>query len=1536
MSYDGKTPACPPPPPWQRNSQAQMHLGLANQTLVTYAQNQPVYNTNIAMAQQQGQQSQNISLISQMNASQLQPSQIYSQTVSYPSSRGLNPIAFSQQPSSGQSSHSSSSAQLPLGQTASSLAKSHGVFNGIGVVTKMQGDVGFIDKEVFFNKNVCAKGSYPKVGDRVLVEVNYNSKMPFKWNATRVQVVSSSGSSSLSSHSQSRSSLPVPHKSSSYSTSSPTENGSSYSRHRSRRTPSPPRISESKSSRSRDPRLRRDESPYRSDEEERKRRREREKEKYRERKGSTPDRRERSPRRSSPPKKRRSRAIPRYMVQVPTVSLTVKEADVLMLRKRYGNLYVPSDFFFTNIKWPDAFPPNVPFSIHKPCSFHIMRKDVEPVVCGEVPPEPDDADYLFSAKVMLMGSPPIEEMYSKCITTAEEKEKDDERDVVHPSRLINFLVGVRGKNEAMAIGGPWSPSMDGENPQTDVSVLIRTAIRSCKTLTGIDLYRFVELYYRRGEVVQKGRIIPPRIETVVIFLPDVRSCIPTRSEWDALQGKYRRALDRILLQEDESPSEGDGESLATAGVDQGVVVPKAESSDAAPAESSEKVDTPVAEGAEAAAAVEAVEPAKEAEKAATEVAAAEVAVEKASEENREAVAADDGDETADDVVPENEPTHWSKLEPKAMKIQELRDELSARNISAKGTDETADDVVPENEPTHWSKLEPKAMKIQELRDELSARNISAKGTVLDDSSPEGLKAHLVTRLTKAIRIEIEAEERAEELAAQEAEEKAAKEAQEKADKEAQEKAEKEAQEKAEKEAQEKAEKEAEEKPTEEAEKAKEDDAMEATESKEDEKEVKAEEDTKTTEEIATESKEEVKESSEAKAAEESAEQHEKQEELKENNEANDITEVDESELMIVDESKGDDDDEKIVEEHEGTKVDGDEVMAEEPAKEAEEIKKDEEQTKEEEAAKKVDEAMEVDESKETVEASGEAEVKETEKPADEKEAEEKAKETEGEPANVEEKDSAKAEESKKKDEEPKKAEEPKKDKEESKKTESKAPDTENTDSVLDENDLSDLVIIDEVDTTTKGTTEKVEKPKKPEKKPLDERERQALEKKYTLPDNPQIIVHPNKLAKNGKFDCTMMSLSVLLDYRPEDTKEHTFEVSLFAELFNEMLMRDFGFNIYKALNLIPEKVKEVDVKKDEKKCEVVTIEDSPGKESVKDSPKKGTDEKAKEEVKHKDDEESVRSRKSRERTDREKSERSRIYDESDDDSVSIRSGEKRKREKDRQKYYTAHPDLLLSFVYFDQSHCGYIFEKDVEDLFYTLGLDLSRSQIRKLVAKSMSRDALHYRKLTDLVKEEKEESAADDSMKETPENLEDSLSEDVLKGNKIYLPVFKEMLKSIETSDEPPMKKIKMETSEEGEAPAEVAEAAEASTYVMMKNGGIVDVEKLVGQMQRTDKALEESEKQLIDLRKQISDLQSANSKANTKIKDLSSDLRSVSRKLNDTEQTLGTTQKRCNEYYSILSTINDRVSPVFAKAEKSHRSDSRSREPREKDRESK
>lgn len=56
----------------------------------------------------------------------------------------------------------------------------------------------------------------------------------------------------------------------------------------------------------------------------------------------------------------------------------------------------------------------------------------------------------------------------------------------------------------------------------------------------------MELYYRRVESVRKGRTVPARTQTVVIYLPDVRSCMPTRIEWDDLNAKYKRHLDTLL------------------------------------------------------------------------------------------------------------------------------------------------------------------------------------------------------------------------------------------------------------------------------------------------------------------------------------------------------------------------------------------------------------------------------------------------------------------------------------------------------------------------------------------------------------------------------------------------------------------------------------------------------------------------------------------------------------------------------------------------------------------------------------------------------------------------------------------------------------------------------------------------------------------------------------------------------------------------------------------------------------------------------
>lgn len=298
---------------------------------------------------------------------------------------------------------------------------------------------------------------------------------------------------------------------------------------------------------------------------------------------------------------------------------------------------------------------------------------------------------------------------------------------------------------------------------------------------------------------------------------------------------------------------------------------------------------------------------------------------------------------------------------------------------------------------------------------------------------------------------------------------------------------------------------------------------------------------------------------------------------------------------------------------------------------------------------------------------------------------------------------------------------------------------------------------------------------------LHEKERQQLEKRYSLPDQPHIIVHPSKTAKSGKFDCTVMSLSVLLDYRPEDTKEHSFEVSLFAELFNEMLMRDFGFNIYRALYELPESKPLTKGKEKEKEKE---REEKPPR-TKKNDKVGGKKDEVKREIsgdKRVANTGGASDVKKEKKSDHE-SEDEEFDDDDEKDGKSVSGGggsgcgavsavskkertSTDRRKRDRPRMFTKDRHLLLSFVYFDQTHCGYIFEKDIEELLYTLGLNLSRAQVRKLVGKVITRDSLHYRKLTDKPKED-DFIVIDDSEKDC--NLED-----LAVGNKRLLPVFNE------------------------------------------------------------------------------------------------------------------------------------------------------------------
>ncbi|XP_048407221.1 cell division cycle and apoptosis regulator protein 1 isoform X2 [Stegostoma tigrinum] len=1002
-----------------------------------------------------------------------------------------------------------------------------------GVVTKLHDTFGFVDEDVFFQLS-AVKGKAPQVGDRVLVEAAYNPNMPFKWNAQRIQT--------LPNQSQTQPLIKTPPTVMQPLTQQPygvPPQPQSLLQASMAAAPLTPLLSAQPQPLLQQPQqkpgllqppvrvipqpqaVRRIEPPSRfmtrnerleitlTRKDDRSRERDRDRRRSRERSPQRKRSRERSPRRERDRSPRRQRrVVPRYTVQFSKFSLDCTSCDMMELRRRYQNLYIPSDFFDTQFTWVDAFLLNRPFQLGNQCNFHIVHKEVDPLEKMTAILDPPDADHLYSAKVMLLASPGMDELFHKSCALAEDSQEIREG-YQHPARLIKFLVGMKGKDEAMAIGGHWSPSLDGPNPETDPSVLIRTAIRCCKALTSIDLsgctqwYRFAEIRYHRPEEHHKGRTVPAHVETVVIFLPDVWHCLPTRSEWEALSRGYKQQL-----------------------------------------------------------------------------------VEKLQAEHKEA----DGEQE-----------------------EEEKDDGDSKEIST---------------PTHWSKLDPKTMKVNDLRKELESRNQSSKG----------LKSQLIARLTKQLKTEAE--------------------------------------------------------------------------------------------------KEEQKESEKS-------------------------------------EREDDDEDDKRSE--------------------------------------------------------------------DDKEEE--------------------------------------------------------------------------------------------ERKRQEEVERQRRERRYILPDEPSIIVHPNWTAKGGKFDCSVMSLSVLLDYRLEDNKEHSFEVSLFAELFNEMLQRDFGYRIYKALVTVPEKddKKEKDKKdrkeekkesekrekkeeKDEENIEPKTKRRKSGDEKDKKEEKDGR----KKEDKDKDDK-NLRKRddfkEDEEMEDgtnpddydpldaedaEDEDDEDRDEEESDrdrkDDRVegTRRSRENISKEKEKKQQFTHNKDLLLAFVYFDQSYCGFLLEKDLEEIIYTLGLHLSRAQVKKLISKVVLRDSCLYRKLTD---------GSKDEVKVTESEVES----DHLLGNKLLLPSLT----------------VKPESSNGSE-----------SSNLIVYNGAMVDVGSLLQKLQKSEKTRAEMELKVQSLEgkmedktKQICNLETSNKCLTLDLKESKKSLTRAEENLKVCEESKLRLEQQLTNTSKKLSSVMEEIHNVLKQGDASSEDQGRSRE---------
>nr|XP_058928016.1 cell cycle and apoptosis regulator protein 2 isoform X1 [Kogia breviceps] len=222
--------------------------------------------------------------------------------------------------------------------------------------------------------------------------------------------------------------------------------------------------------------------------------------------------------------------LPPYRVHLTPYTVDSPTCDFLELQRRYRTLLVPSDFLAVHLSWLSAFPLSQPFSLHHPSRIQASSEK-EPAPDAGAEPTPTDSDPAYSSKVLLLSSPGLEELYRCCMLFVDDMAEPRETPE-HPLKQIKFLLGQK-EEEVVLVGGEWSPSLDGLDPKGDQQVLVRTAIRCAQAQTGIDLsactkwWRFAEFQY-----LQLGP--PRRLQTVVVYLPDIWTIMPTLEEWEAL------------------------------------------------------------------------------------------------------------------------------------------------------------------------------------------------------------------------------------------------------------------------------------------------------------------------------------------------------------------------------------------------------------------------------------------------------------------------------------------------------------------------------------------------------------------------------------------------------------------------------------------------------------------------------------------------------------------------------------------------------------------------------------------------------------------------------------------------------------------------------------------------------------------------------------------------------------------------------------------------------------------------------------------
>ena len=166
--------------------------------------------------------------------------------------------------------------------------------------------------------------------------------------------------------------------------------------------------------------------------------------------------------------------------------------------------------------------------------------------------------------------------------------------------------------------------------------------------------------------IQETSTKPQRTETTVVYLPDVWSCMPSKDEHAKIEEVYAEALEAKI-----NPKKPEVVAATTTPAKKaGAAKDEAKTGDA-DGDDEEELDEQEKE-------------LMKSEMGEDEAVKADDKKAEAGKDEEENKAEEKMEESGEAAEEENKGTHWKELDPKSMKVIELRNELEARGLNSKG------------------------------------------------------------------------------------------------------------------------------------------------------------------------------------------------------------------------------------------------------------------------------------------------------------------------------------------------------------------------------------------------------------------------------------------------------------------------------------------------------------------------------------------------------------------------------------------------------------------------------------------------------------------------------------------------------------------------------------------------------------------------------------------------------------------------------------------------------------------------------------